>query len=171
MGSLTCKRLVLVVVALFMRTAWLPSFFGFVGIEPKSVEFIQTRHLSADSDSGIRKDKFLEVPQIVRGLNDQKIAFARACLTARLLNRTRTIHCTASMKTWYVSFYHLTFVMPPLLESSRYDRALEERTLASLSLERLTKTSVSAWDKEVIGPLQNHGDELISVFTRNLKLQ
>ncbi|KAH9795784.1 hypothetical protein KPL71_005322 [Citrus sinensis] len=149
MGSLTCKRLVLVVVALFMRTAWLPSFFGFVGIEPKSVEFIQTRYLSADSDSGIRKDKFLEVPQIVWGLNDQKIAFARACLTARLLNRTRTIHCTASMKTWYVSFYHLTFVMPPLLESSRYDRALEDY-LHFFS-------AFSAWDKEVIGPLQNHG--------------
>ncbi|KAK9080775.1 hypothetical protein SSX86_000533 [Deinandra increscens subsp. villosa] len=32
--------------------------------------------------------KFLEVPQIVWGLNNQKIAFARACLTARMLNRT-----------------------------------------------------------------------------------
>lgn len=88
LGSLTCKCLVLVVVALFVRIAWLPSFFGFVGIEPKNVEFIQTRYLSTDSDFGIRKDKFLEVPQIVWGLNNQKIAFARACLTARLLNRT-----------------------------------------------------------------------------------
>ncbi|GAY33728.1 hypothetical protein CUMW_007780 [Citrus unshiu] len=88
LGSLTCKCLVLVVVALFVRIAWLPSFFGFVGIEPKNVEFIQTRYLSTDSDSGIRKDKFLGVPQIVWGLNNQKIAFARACLTARLLNRT-----------------------------------------------------------------------------------
>ncbi|KAM0062667.1 putative GDP-fucose protein O-fucosyltransferase [Helianthus debilis subsp. tardiflorus] len=32
--------------------------------------------------------RYLEVPQIVWGLNNQKIAFARACLTARLLNRT-----------------------------------------------------------------------------------
>ncbi|KAI3762019.1 hypothetical protein L1987_52442 [Smallanthus sonchifolius] len=32
--------------------------------------------------------KYLEVPQIVWGLNNQKIGFARACLTARLLNRT-----------------------------------------------------------------------------------
>ncbi|KAL4614633.1 hypothetical protein ACB092_07G067500 [Castanea dentata] len=41
-----------------------------------------------NSGLGIRKDKFLEVPQIVWGLNNQKIAFARACLTARTLNRT-----------------------------------------------------------------------------------
>lgn len=40
------------------------------------------------SDYGIRGDRFLEVPQIVWGLNNQKIAFARACLTARMLNRT-----------------------------------------------------------------------------------
>ncbi|KAI3820348.1 hypothetical protein L1987_07894 [Smallanthus sonchifolius] len=32
--------------------------------------------------------KFLEVPQIVWGLNNQKIAFARACLTSRMLNRS-----------------------------------------------------------------------------------
>lgn len=38
--------------------------------------------------AGIRADKFLEVPQIVWGLNNQKIAFARACLTARMLNRS-----------------------------------------------------------------------------------
>lgn len=87
-SSLMCKCLVLVVVALFVRTAWLPSFFGFVGIEQKSIEIIQSRSLSTDSDSGSRRDKFLEVPQIVWGLNNQKIAFARACLTARVLNRT-----------------------------------------------------------------------------------
>lgn len=32
--------------------------------------------------------KFLEVPQIVWGLNNQKIAFARSCLTAQMLNRS-----------------------------------------------------------------------------------
>ncbi|URD87579.1 hypothetical protein MUK42_26684 [Musa troglodytarum] len=36
----------------------------------------------------VRRDKFLEVPQIIWGLNNQKIALARACLTARFLNRT-----------------------------------------------------------------------------------
>ncbi|THG22411.1 O-fucosyltransferase 23-like isoform X3 [Camellia sinensis] len=44
--------------------------------------------LSLNSQFGIRKLKFLEVPQIIWGLNNQKIAFARACLTARMLNRT-----------------------------------------------------------------------------------
>ncbi|XP_078433022.1 O-fucosyltransferase family protein isoform X2 [Wolffia australiana] len=43
---------------------------------------------SLQSESPIRTNKFLKVPQIVWGLNNQKIAFARACLTARLLNRT-----------------------------------------------------------------------------------
>ncbi|GLJ39812.1 hypothetical protein SUGI_0813780 [Cryptomeria japonica] len=37
---------------------------------------------------GVRSDKFVEVPQIVWGLNNQKIALARAALTARKLNRT-----------------------------------------------------------------------------------
>ncbi|KAK2434348.1 O-fucosyltransferase [Trifolium repens] len=36
----------------------------------------------------VQQQKFLEVPQIVWGLNNQKIAFARACLTAKMLNRT-----------------------------------------------------------------------------------
>eukprot|EP01018_Ginkgo_biloba_P029299 Gb_06218 [translate_table: standard] len=35
-----------------------------------------------------RRHKFLEVPQIIWGLNNQKIALARAALTARELNRT-----------------------------------------------------------------------------------
>ncbi|XP_077244528.1 O-fucosyltransferase family protein isoform X2 [Tasmannia lanceolata] len=47
-------------------------------------------HSSSVSNTqyGVRKDKFLEVPQIVWGLNNQKISFARACLTSRMLNRT-----------------------------------------------------------------------------------
>ncbi|XP_074320358.1 O-fucosyltransferase 23 [Silene latifolia] len=44
--------------------------------------------LEEEWDYGVRRDKFVEVPQIVWGLNNQKIAFARACLTARMLNRT-----------------------------------------------------------------------------------
>ncbi|MBA0569743.1 hypothetical protein Golob_003454, partial [Gossypium lobatum] len=36
----------------------------------------------------IRRHKFLEVTQLVWGLHNQKIAFVRACLTARMLNRT-----------------------------------------------------------------------------------
>lgn len=49
---------------------------------------IPNHSLPLSSESGIRQDKFLEVPQIVWGLNNQKIAFARACLTARMMNRT-----------------------------------------------------------------------------------
>ncbi|GLJ39814.1 hypothetical protein SUGI_0813840 [Cryptomeria japonica] len=37
---------------------------------------------------GVRSNKFVEVPQIIWGLNNQKIALARAALTARKLNRT-----------------------------------------------------------------------------------
>ncbi|KAI9122625.1 hypothetical protein K1719_006465 [Acacia pycnantha] len=61
---------------------------AFGGIEWTNLVSIPTLSLSSSSESGIRQDKFLEVPQIVWGLNNQKIAFARACLTARMLNRT-----------------------------------------------------------------------------------
>ncbi|KAL7144065.1 hypothetical protein ABFS83_08G233800 [Erythranthe nasuta] len=78
-NSLACKcmfLLLLFVAALVSRAIFLPKFSGFVGIEPLP-------HLNNGG-----KPKFLEVPQIVWGLNNQKIAFARACLTARTLNRT-----------------------------------------------------------------------------------
>ncbi|CAN1810198.1 O-fucosyltransferase 23 [Linum perenne] len=42
----------------------------------------------------------MEVPQIVWGLNNQKIAFARACLTARYLNRTLLMY-TLSASLFY----------------------------------------------------------------------
>ncbi|KAF2302878.1 hypothetical protein GH714_010056 [Hevea brasiliensis] len=57
-------------------------------INRNNMEFTHSSSLSFDSEYGIRRDKFLEVPQLVWGLNNQKIAFARACLTARMLNRT-----------------------------------------------------------------------------------
>ena len=44
------------------------------------------RQLDKMMESG--EEKFLEVPHIVWGLNNQKIAIARAALTARYLNRT-----------------------------------------------------------------------------------
>lgn len=86
--SLACKSVAVVVIVVFLRTALLSSFSLYGEIEHNNLELVHTRSLSLDSDSGIRNDKFLEVPQIVWGLNNQKIAFARACLTARLLNRT-----------------------------------------------------------------------------------
>uniref|UniRef100_A0A2P2JEQ1 O-fucosyltransferase family protein n=2 Tax=Rhizophora mucronata TaxID=61149 RepID=A0A2P2JEQ1_RHIMU len=88
LNSITCKCLALLVIALFLRIVLVPSFAGYGGIGQNYFDLIHSRSLSLDSNSVIRKDKFLEVPQIVWGLNNQKIAFARACLTARMLNRT-----------------------------------------------------------------------------------
>ncbi|XVF25370.1 hypothetical protein REPUB_Repub13aG0207000 [Reevesia pubescens] len=87
--SITCKCLALVTIALFFRAILLHSFSGYGGvIEWNNLDLILSRSLLLNSDDGIRRDKFLEVPQIVWGLNNQKIAFARACLSARMLNRT-----------------------------------------------------------------------------------
>ncbi|KAF3943586.1 hypothetical protein ACB098_07G053100 [Castanea mollissima] len=90
LNSIACKCVILVVISLVIRAALLPTitFSGSGGIEQKSLVFLHNCSLSVNSGLGIRKDKFLEVPQIVWGLNNQKIAFARACLTARMLNRT-----------------------------------------------------------------------------------
>ncbi|CAL5322940.1 unnamed protein product [Camellia sinensis] len=73
-----------------LRSVLIPTFSGFCVIEhDNSVKMlIPNDSLSLNSQFGIRKLKFLEVPQIIWGLNNQKIAFARACLTARMLNRT-----------------------------------------------------------------------------------
>ncbi|KAK7246094.1 hypothetical protein RIF29_40953 [Crotalaria pallida] len=92
LNSITCKCMVLFVTILLLRVLLLSSFPGFDGIEWNNLVYIQN-HLPAllGSDSRIRPDKFLEVPQIVWGLNNQKIAFARACLTARMMNRTLLI--------------------------------------------------------------------------------
>ncbi|XP_047973746.1 O-fucosyltransferase 23-like [Salvia hispanica] len=75
MNSLPYKCAAFLVVALMIKTIWLPSSSNFRGMR-----------LNPNFDN--EKSKFLEVPQIVWGLNNQKIAFARACLTARMLNRT-----------------------------------------------------------------------------------
>ncbi|KAK8574997.1 hypothetical protein V6N13_033788 [Hibiscus sabdariffa] len=87
--SLTCKCcLALVTIALFSRAIFPHSFPGYGVIAWNNLDLILSPSLLLESDYGIRRDKFLEVPQIVWGLNNQKIAFARACLTARMLNRT-----------------------------------------------------------------------------------
>ncbi|KAM1008012.1 hypothetical protein ACFX2A_004597 [Malus domestica] len=88
LNSFGCKCVVLAVTALVIRAVLLPTFSIFDGTEQDNLVFIGNLSLSFGQKSGVRKDKFLEVPQIVWGLNNQKIAFARACLTARLLNRT-----------------------------------------------------------------------------------
>lgn len=80
--------LALLVVPIILRAVLFPTFSAFSGIEHKDYVLRHGHSLSLNSEFGVRKDKFLEVPQIVWGLNNQKIAIARACLTARMLNRT-----------------------------------------------------------------------------------
>ncbi|KAJ0234269.1 O-fucosyltransferase 23 [Hirschfeldia incana] len=81
-NSIAFKCLVLVGIVLFYKALFLSS-------SPRNVLLSRPRHTSdSSSPGGVRTDKFLEVPQIVWGLNNQKIAFARACLTARTMNRT-----------------------------------------------------------------------------------
>ncbi|CAN0854968.1 O-fucosyltransferase 23 [Linum grandiflorum] len=82
LDSLLYKCLALIGLALFIRAVVVLPFSSYGGI-------IRMQNLdSVHNTNGIRQNKFLEVPQIVWGLNNQKIAFARACLTARMLNRT-----------------------------------------------------------------------------------
>ncbi|KAJ6676316.1 O-FUCOSYLTRANSFERASE 23 [Salix viminalis] len=64
LNSITCKGLALIMIALFLRVVLLPSFSGHGGIDKNNLDLIHSRSLSLDSDNGIRKDKFLEVPQI-----------------------------------------------------------------------------------------------------------
>lgn len=85
-NSVAFKCLALLVAACVFTTVMLPSFSGFGGIAQN--KFATVHDLALDSDFGIKKRRFIEVPQIVWGLNNQKIAFARACLTAKMMNRT-----------------------------------------------------------------------------------
>ncbi|CAN6465247.1 unnamed protein product [Victoria cruziana] len=84
--SLISTCLLMIFIALVLRTFVMGSFYEFMGTRQRF--FIWVPGFVADSSVGDRRDKFLVVPQIVWGLNNQKIAFARACLTARFLNRT-----------------------------------------------------------------------------------
>ncbi|MCL7039059.1 hypothetical protein MKW94_019205 [Papaver nudicaule] len=84
LNSRVCRCLFLISIALIFRAAFLLT---------TPLAFNPFDYLVNASGKGIdggvvRKDKFLEVPQIAWGLNNQKIAVARAFLTARMLNRT-----------------------------------------------------------------------------------
>ncbi|KAL0284575.1 UNVERIFIED_CONTAM: O-fucosyltransferase 23 [Sesamum angustifolium] len=87
LNSLACKCVGLVVIALVVRAVCLPRFSVFGSME-QSISLPVNNRLTLNPELDIGKSKFLEVPQIIWGLNNQKIAFARACLTARMLNRT-----------------------------------------------------------------------------------
>ncbi|KAL0407575.1 UNVERIFIED_CONTAM: O-fucosyltransferase 23 [Sesamum latifolium] len=87
LNSLACKCVGLVVIALVVRAVCLARFSVFGSME-QSIAFPVNNRLTLNPERDSGKSKFLEVPQIIWGLNNQKIAFARACLTARMLNRT-----------------------------------------------------------------------------------
>ncbi|XP_022892480.1 O-fucosyltransferase 23-like [Olea europaea var. sylvestris] len=86
--SLVCKCVALVIIALVLRAVFLPTFYSLGGIGNKNLFAFDNGLSMLNREFSIEKAKFLEVPQIIWGLNNQKIAFARACLTARMLNRT-----------------------------------------------------------------------------------
>ncbi|KAM6575185.1 hypothetical protein CsatA_023512 [Cannabis sativa] len=91
LNSITSKCVFLAALALVIRAVFFPPVTTIIGsssAEPNDIVFIPNLSLSLNDNIGIRNDKFLEVPQIVWGLNNQKIALARSCLTARMLNRT-----------------------------------------------------------------------------------
>ncbi|TYI04917.1 hypothetical protein ES332_A10G053000v1 [Gossypium tomentosum] len=81
--SIICKCLALVTIALFFRAILYHLSSGDVVLERDDLDLILGRSMLSQSDEGIRRHKFLEVPQLVWGLN-QKIAFVRASLSASL---------------------------------------------------------------------------------------
>ncbi|XP_020099704.1 uncharacterized protein LOC109718095 [Ananas comosus] len=83
---IVCRFFVLVILILVLRTLLSP-FPGLNWFYDRSL-YRASASTGPNLQFGLRKDKFLEVPQIIWGLNNQKIALARACLTARFLNRT-----------------------------------------------------------------------------------
>ncbi|KAK9156295.1 hypothetical protein Sjap_003775 [Stephania japonica] len=87
-NSVACRCLSLVLIVFLLRVVCVPSFPKFGEFQSQSLNSVFNSPSLSNLDNGVRKDRFLEVPQIVWGLNNQKIAFARACLTARMLNRT-----------------------------------------------------------------------------------
>ncbi|KAG9145479.1 hypothetical protein Leryth_019839 [Lithospermum erythrorhizon] len=88
LNCLPCKCVALAVCVLLLRALMFPAFFGNNGIDQKNFLGIRDIEILVNSDLHRRNQQFVEVPQIIWGLNNQKIAFARACLTARMLNRT-----------------------------------------------------------------------------------
>lgn len=121
-NSLVCSCLCLLFAILLFRAVWLSSFSGFGVFQEKNFYWVRTSSVS-NSQFVIRRDKFLEVPQIVWGLNNQKIAFARACLTARMLNRTLLMPSLSAS---------LFYKENDLLEPIAFDKVFQFRRFNSL---------------------------------------
>jgi GDP-fucose protein O-fucosyltransferase len=82
------KSIVAVIISILLLRAILSSSPGFAWFQQNISSYGITHSTVPVLHATVRKDKFLEVPQIVWGLNNQKIALARSLLTARFLNRT-----------------------------------------------------------------------------------
>ncbi|KAL4200808.1 hypothetical protein AMTRI_Chr02g212980 [Amborella trichopoda] len=87
MRTIISKFILLISIALLCGVFYHSPFLELKAISNKYFYWVASSSLN-DFSLILRSDKFLEVPQIVWGLNNQKIALARACLTARMLNRT-----------------------------------------------------------------------------------
>ncbi|XP_068654583.1 O-fucosyltransferase 23-like [Aristolochia californica] len=87
MNSIFLRCFCLVCIVLILRALVLYPLSSILTFEEKRLDWIYSSSIS-NSQPEIKKGKFLEVPQIVWGLNNQKIALARASLTARMLKRT-----------------------------------------------------------------------------------
>jgi hypothetical protein len=88
-----CKCLLIVIGLIVLRAIISP----FLAISWSEKSFYESTTL--DLFPGVRKDKFVEVPQIIWGLNNQKIAFVRACLTAKFLNRSLLMPSLSDVQT------------------------------------------------------------------------
>ncbi|KAH9795776.1 transducin/WD40 repeat-like superfamily protein [Citrus sinensis] len=145
--------------ALLMLGGLFPSYIEEATSEKWLLKLAGFNEHSDDSFYG--KDENLNEEEKATEIWQQKAAMALlksgskgflAALANCMVNGTPSL-ARASLFTvaWMSRFLHSavdenflttasSILVPPLLESSSYDRSLEERTLASLSLERLTKT-------------------------------
>lgn len=78
-----CRTLTIIVLLILT--------FGLVELSSPFTAKVSSNTPTSERDAvgqDVRGDRFLKVPHLVWGLNNQKIAIARAALTARYLNRT-----------------------------------------------------------------------------------
>ncbi|KAJ7559965.1 hypothetical protein O6H91_04G108500 [Diphasiastrum complanatum] len=139
--SISCGRMILLfwpLLFLFVLLTQVPSSFR------SQLQAMLSPHLIADLRSSssahrsmIRADKFVEVPQIIWGLNNQKIAVARAALTARYLNRTLVMPTLSESV-----FYNITHPARPLPFDNLFSLdAFNSRCKGFVAMARKSKVS------------------------------
>ncbi|KAJ4733958.1 Protein-O-fucosyltransferase 1 [Rhynchospora pubera] len=82
------KPIIAIIISILLLRAVLSPSTSFAWFQQRISSYGATPITEPNLRATVRNDKFLEVPQIVWGLNNQKIALARGLLTARFLNRT-----------------------------------------------------------------------------------